>query len=101
MGEVGGRHLLAKKFLVDEMVENGTAIVRSELGEGAVAEESFVAQGFVPVGLQNNMAVDRGDDAVDYFGGGALGRDESCDEEKCKRRDADYCSDMRSFYQNG
>src|SRR5271165_1849057 len=74
MREVGGLHLSTKEFLVDETVENGAAIVVSELVESTIAEKSFVAESFVPVGLQNDMTIDGGDDAVDHFGGAALRR---------------------------
>jgi hypothetical protein len=70
MGEVGRLHLLAEKFLVDETVEDGTPVVIAELGKLAVGEQSFVAESFVPVGLQNDMAVDGRDNPVDHLGGG-------------------------------
>ena len=77
VGEVGGLHLFVKKFLVDETVQNGAAIVIGKLGEAAVGEKSFVAEGFVPVALQNDAAVYGGDDAVDYLGGSARGWERS------------------------
>ncbi len=62
-------HLLAQQFLIDQAVEHGAAIVVSELGERATVEQGFVAQGFIPIALENNVAVHRGDDAVDDLPG--------------------------------
>jgi hypothetical protein len=73
VAEVGGLHLLTQQFQVDEAVENGAAIVVGEAGEGAVAEERFVAQGFIPIGLQNDAAVYGGDDAIDDLRSGRSG----------------------------
>jgi hypothetical protein len=66
--EVGGLHLFMKKFLVDQTVKHSAAVVVGELGQGAIGQQSFVTEGFVPVGLQNDAAVDGGDDAIDHFG---------------------------------
>ena len=66
--EVGGFHLLAQKFQVDKTIQNRAAVVVGKLREGSVGEQSFVAQGFVPVALQDDAAVHGGDDAVDDLG---------------------------------
>jgi hypothetical protein len=73
MAEVGGPHLFAQEFKVDEAVEDAAAIVVGEVGKGAVAEQGFVAQSFVPIGLQNDAAVDDSDDAIDHLRGGSGG----------------------------
>jgi hypothetical protein len=72
--EIGGLHLLAQKFLINEAIQNGAAVIVSELRESAIGEQSLIAKGFIPIGLQNNAAIDGGDDAVDYFGRSAPGR---------------------------
>ena len=38
VAKVGGIHLLVKKFLIDEAIENGAAVIVRELGEGTVGE---------------------------------------------------------------
>ena len=87
MGKIRRLHLLAQKFLVDQAIENGAAVVVGELSEGAVGEQSFVAQGFVPIGLQNDLAVDGGDDAVDDFGAAdAAGIKKSADTRSASAR---------------
>ena len=76
--EACGVHLLAKQLLVDQAVEDGTAIVIGELGEGAIAEKSFITESLVPIGLQDDMAVDGGDNAIEYFGRCASGGYKRC-----------------------
>ena len=62
-------HLLPEQFLIDQAIEDGAAIVVGELVERAAVEQGLVAQRFVPVALQNNVPVHRGDDAVDDLAG--------------------------------
>jgi hypothetical protein len=104
MAEVGGLHLLTQEFLIDEAVENGAAIIVGETGDRAISEESFVAEGFIEIGLQDDAAIDGGDDAVDDFGGRWRRGDEERGEKKREGeggRGRRYRAGKRKSHQNG
>src|SRR4029077_15059885 len=90
--KIGRLHLLAKKFLVDEAVEYSAAVVHRELGELSVREESFVAESLVPSWLQDDVAVDGRDDAVDHLGRGGRRRECQAGEKQSDDRDGDRCT---------
>src|SRR5580704_7281027 len=94
--EVGGIHLPAKKLLVDETVQNGAAIVVSELCEGSVGKQRFVTESFVPVALQDDVAVDGGDDAVDHLGGSARWCQQKYRKQECQRYRSNRSVDSKS-----
>jgi hypothetical protein len=85
--------LLAEKFLIDEAIENRTSILFVEIGDRAVGEKSFVAQTLIPIGLQDDVAVDDGDDAVDNFGSdfevGGFGSGALRSEKRGEERDGE------------
>ena len=85
VGEVGGLHLLREEFLVDETIQNGAAVIVGELREGSVGEQSFVAECFVPVALEDDVSVHRRDDAVDDLGRAVLSREPQGREHECQR----------------
>jgi hypothetical protein len=101
MDKAGGVHLLVKKLLIDQAVEDGAAVIVGELCEGAIAEKSLVTEGLIPIGLQNHVAVDRGDDAIEYLGGGASGNYERrrAQQGECSEGKADARLEIDS--QNG
>jgi hypothetical protein len=100
VAKVGGIHLLMKKFLVNESVENGAAVIVRELGQGTVGEESFVTEGFVPIALKDDAAVNGGNDSVDHFCRGALGDQDECPHQKRQRNRGDRSLGSNS-HQNG
>ena len=87
VAEVGGLHLLTQQFEVDKAVEDGAAIVVDEAGEGAVAEERFEAQRFIPIGLQNDAAVYGSDNAIDDLrSGDGEGRTRRGEKKEAKQK---------------
>src|SRR5258708_22881441 len=82
MGKISSLYLLLKQVLINETVEDRAAVFVAELVELAIRKQSFVAEGFVPVRLQNDMAIDGGDNTVDHLGGDApRGKIEDREEE--------------------
>jgi hypothetical protein len=67
MLEIGGLHLLSEQFLIDQAVKDGTAVIVSKLAERAAVEQGFIAQGLIPIALQNDVTVHSGDNTVDDF----------------------------------
>ena len=69
MLERRGLHLFPEQFLIDQPVENRTAVIVGELVQRTAIEQRFVTQGFVPVTLQNDVPIDGSHNAVDHFSG--------------------------------
>jgi hypothetical protein len=99
--EVSRLRLLAKKFLVNEAIEDGASVVVGEVTEIAIGKQSFVAEGLIPVRLQDYVAVNGGDDAVDYLGAGAWRGQMKNSEEQHRSRERDLRAGMKFAFQNG
>ena len=79
-------HLFGEQFLVNQAVENSSPIIFREFVERAAVQQGLVAQGFVPIALQNNVPIHGGDDAVDYLPGVRHGKDARTPYEKERDR---------------
>ncbi len=81
MLEEGRLHLLRQQFLIDQAVEDSLALVISELPEWAAVQQGLVTESLVPVTLQDDVAVDRGHDAIDHVAGAGGGRRQHSQEQ--------------------
>ena len=101
VAEIRRLHLFAQQFLIDQAVEHGAAIVVGELPKRTMIEQRFVTKRFVPLRLQNNAAVDGGNDAVDNLSGCAGGGDEVSPEEYCDCQQQERILRTQAVHQNG
>ena len=74
MLEIRRFHLFGQQFLVNQPVENCSPIIFREFTERAAIQQGLIAQGVVPVTLQNNVSVHGGDNAVDHLPACATGK---------------------------
>ena len=76
--------MLAQQFLVNQTVEGTAAVLVGQLIERATFYERFETDGIVPIALQNDMAVDGGDDAVNHVGGASRSGQRQQQENACE-----------------
>jgi hypothetical protein len=76
--------LLTQQFLVNQTVEGTAAVLVGQLIERATFYERFETEGIVPIALQNDMAVDGGDDAVNHVGGASRSGQRQQQENACE-----------------
>src|SRR6202007_375904 len=68
-GRVGALGLFAQQFLINEAVEPAAAVLVGNLIQRTTFHEYFETHSMVPIALQNDMAVDGRDNAVNHVGG--------------------------------
>ena len=102
MLEVRCLHLFAQKLLINKPIEHGAALVAGELAQGAAVEQSFIAERVIPVTLQDNAAVDGGDDTVDDLAGPSrLHPEQSEHEGRSTESRNSLHNNLGQFHQNG
>ena len=60
--------MFANQFLVNEAIKRASAILVRETLQRSTLHKGLVADGIVPIALQDDVAIDGGDDAVDDVG---------------------------------
>ncbi len=81
---IGALSLFANQFLINQSIKGASAILVGEMLQRSTLHKGLVADGIIPIALQDDVAIDGGDDAVDDVGSPGGEGDHGYQKKNCE-----------------